>query len=72
MYSELELPLIEGYKTFDKNINLNNELYDYYKMERLALVLHLFMNIIKSDTQSTKLYLDNFCELKKKLLSYRC
>jgi fructosamine-3-kinase len=65
---ELEPPLIKGYKSFNKNIDLNNELYNYYKMERLALVLHLFMNIIKSDTQSTKLYLDNFYELKKKLL----
>ena len=65
---ELEPPFIKGYKTVNKDIDLNNELYNYYKMERQALVLHLFMNIIKSDTQSTKLYLDNFYELKKKLL----
>jgi len=62
---ELEPALIEGYG----NIDMDSALYHCYKMERLALVLHLFMNEIKSDTQSTKVYLEKFHEVKNRLFS---
>jgi len=64
---ELTPPLIEAYKR-KNDIDLNNELYNFYCLERQALVLHLFMNIIKSDTESTKLYLSRFNKLKKATL----
>jgi aminoglycoside phosphotransferase (APT) family kinase protein len=66
--NELEQPLINGYKnTYTGHIDMDNELYYYYKMERMALVLHLFMNLIKSDTKATQKYLDVFNELKHRL-----
>ena len=66
---ELAPPLIEGYINISGNdMKLDDELYYLYKMERQALVLHLFMNLIKSDVNSTQLYLGRFNELKEKLL----
>ena len=63
---ELAPPLIEGYKSvFGSDVELDSGLYYLYKMERLALVLHLFMNIIKTDKESTQHYLDSFNKLKK-------
>jgi fructosamine-3-kinase len=66
---EADLSLINGYKNIDGNIDLNSELYHYYKMERQALVLHLFMNIVKNDTNSTQRYLESFYEIKDKILN---
>jgi len=66
---ELAPPLTEGYKNISgSDIKFDDELFYLYKMERQALVLHLFMNIVKTDVKSTELYLSRFNELKKKLL----
>ena len=66
---ELTPPLIEGYKnTFSGNIDLNDELYYYYKMDRMAVVLHLFLNQVKTDAAATQKYLALFNDLKQRLL----
>ena len=65
---ELDQSLIDGYKNaYTGNIDLKDELYYFYKMERAALVLHVFMNVVKTDTETTKKYLSMFNELKKRL-----
>jgi len=67
---ELFPSVVEGYKNlFSENLHLDSDLYDYYKMERQALVLHLFMNIVKNEEELTNLYLKRFAELKTKLLA---
>jgi aminoglycoside phosphotransferase (APT) family kinase protein len=44
--------LIEGYKSVCKDINLDSELYYYYKLERLGLVLSLYMfGFLQNDTE---------------------
>ena len=70
--NEISAPLIDGYKNaYNKTIDLDGELYQYYKMERFSLVLDVFMNAVKSDTESTKYYLEKFHETKNKLLAER-
>lgn len=65
---ELEDSLPEGYQnTYRGEIDLESDWYNFYRMERTALVLDLFMNTIKNDTQSTRHYLDRFNEIKSKL-----
>jgi fructosamine-3-kinase len=66
---EIDPILINAYKeTYVENIDLNSELYHYYKMERLALVLSVFMNEVKNDVESIQLYLEKFNNTKNKLL----
>jgi fructosamine-3-kinase len=66
---EIDPILINSYKeTYVENIDLDSELYQYYKMERLALVLSVFMNEVKNDIKSTQEYLLKFNNNKKKLL----
>jgi fructosamine-3-kinase len=66
---ELEPILTDGYrKAYVENIDLESELYHYYKMERLALVLNVFMNEVKDDTESTRIYLNKFHNTKNTLL----
>ena len=64
---ELEPVVIEGYKSICREIDLDDKLYYYYKMERQALVLDVFMNEVKTDTKLTQYYLDKFNEVKNKL-----
>jgi hypothetical protein len=67
---ELNQSLLDGYmNTHDSKIDLGNELFYYYKIERMSLVLHVFMNIVRVDTESTKMYLAEFNKLKQ-LLTY--
>jgi len=66
---EFDPVLLEGYKNaYGGDIDLEDELYLYYKMERAALVLDVFMNAVKTDVKTTKYYLALFNELKGKLL----
>ena len=57
--------LIEGYKSISKDINLDSELYYFYKLERLGLVMDIHFNMINVPSQ---LYLDIFNEVKEKVL----
>lgn len=67
---ELTPSLIEGYKSvYAGDIDLDDELYNYYKMERMAAVVHLYLNQIKADAESTQKYLALFNDLKQRLLS---
>ena len=64
---ELDKTLIDGYiQAYNGSIDLDDDLYYFYKMERMALVLHVFMNIVKSDIETQK-YLKVFNELKHQL-----
>jgi fructosamine-3-kinase len=66
---ELYQTLIDGYMdTYIDKIDLESELYYYYKMERMALVLHVFMNVVQSDREATRIYLDEFNKLKQRLI----
>ena len=66
---ELAPPLLAGYKkAYGGTIDLEDDLYDYYKMERAALVLQLFINELKTEPASTSRYLALFKEVKAKLL----
>ena len=61
--------LIKGYNDVSgAKINLDDELYLFYKMERLALVLYVFMDEIKNNPKFTEYYLQRFLETKNKLL----
>jgi len=65
---ELNQAVLDGYKNaFAGNIDLDSELYYYYKMERMALVLHVFMNVVKTEPEATQKYLSVFNELKNRL-----
>lgn len=57
--------LIEGYTSVFKDINLNSELYYFYKLERLGLVLDIHFNMINVPSQ---FYLDIFNEVKERML----
>jgi hypothetical protein len=57
--------LIEGYKSVFKDINLDSELYFYYKLERLGLVLDIHFNMINAPSQ---FYLNVFNEVKEIIL----
>ena len=59
--------LIKGYKGIS-NIDTDNELYYYYKMERLGLVLDLCMNEWIKDPNEKQYYLKEFYETKAKIL----
>jgi aminoglycoside phosphotransferase (APT) family kinase protein len=66
---ELGEPLLKGYNdVLGGEINLDDELYLFYKMERLALVLYVFMEEIKNDAKLTEYYLQGFLDIKNKLL----
>jgi len=66
---ELAPPLIEGYKSaYVGSINLEDDLYYYYKMERMAVVVHLYLNIINVSAEKTQQYLEMFMQLKQRLL----
>ena len=66
---ELTLTLIEGYKSaYVGSINLEDDLYYYYKMERMALVVDLYLNV-KAGAKETQKYLEMFMQLKQRLLS---
>ena len=56
--------LIKGYKSVT-DIDLESELYYFYKLERLGLVLDIHFNMINAPSQ---LYLDIFNETKEKVL----
>ena len=67
--NELEPVLLDGYKSiYSDGLNVESDLYHCYKIERQALVTHLFLNVIKNDAQLAKFYLDKFFEVKSKLL----
>lgn len=67
---ELNSSLLEGYKNaYGDNVNLDNDIYSYYKMEKQALVLNLFANSKKKDMKSAMFYLKKFYEMKNKLLN---
>ncbi len=60
---------LKGYENIlGASLDLNQYLYYCYKFERASLVLDLFMNEIKSDTQATALYFEQFHQIKDKLL----
>jgi aminoglycoside phosphotransferase (APT) family kinase protein len=60
---------LKGYKSiYGNQVNLDDDLFYYYKMERQAALVNLFMNIIKKDEKSTERCLENFQILKFKLL----
>lgn len=59
--------LLDGYKSV-VNIDLNDELYYYYKMERNALVLNIYMNGWINDEAGKQHYLKEFNEVKSCLL----
>lgn len=64
---EIEPILIDGYKkTYGKSIDLTSNLYEYYKLERIALVLNLFINLC--DKTMTQYYLDRFLQSKARLM----
>ena len=66
---EISPVLIDGYKsTYRSGIDLNCDLYKFYKMERLALVLSVFMYEVNDDAASTRHYMKRFLEAKKELL----
>ena len=65
--NELDDILLDGYKSVYGDINIDDELFYFYKMERMALVLHVFMNVVKTETELTRMYLEIFNSLKKKL-----
>jgi fructosamine-3-kinase len=70
--NELEPDLMKGYKSVSgDSFELEGELYNLYKMERQALVTHIFLNIVKNEPQLTELYLRKFYEVKNKLLSWK-
>ena len=60
--------LIEGYKSVFQNINLDSELYYYYKMERLGLVLGLYLTVLQNDIVGKELYLNEFYATKGRVL----
>ena len=65
---ELDQPLIDGYKNaYDRSIDIGDELYYFYKMERVALVLHVFLNEVKGEPELARIYLNTFNELKERL-----
>ena len=60
---------LNGYKnTYRNEVNLDNGLFYYYKMERQAALLNLFMNIIRNDEKATERCLQSFQILKIKIL----
>ena len=64
---EIEPILIDEYKkTYGKSIDLTSNLYEYYKLERIALVLNLFINLC--DKTMTQYYLDRFLQSKARLM----
>jgi len=66
---ELYPAVLEGYKNAcHADINLDDDLYLFYKMERAALVLYVFTEEVKNDPESRQLYLKKFNELKERLL----
>ncbi|MCL2514258.1 MAG: aminoglycoside phosphotransferase family protein [Oscillospiraceae bacterium] len=62
---ELSETLIKGYKSV-ANIDLDSDLYYYYKLERLGLVVDVFINQIINEPSS--LYLKLFNEAKERVL----
>ena len=67
--NELAPALSAGYKSVHgHDPDMGGELYLCYKLERLALVLNLFMNVNKTNKQQAGFYLDKFLETKNKLL----
>jgi len=66
---ELGAAVTEGYGSVCGYVpNLSGGLYRYYFMERHALVLDVFMNIVRSDWKATEIYLRRFCEARDKLI----
>ena len=60
---------LEGYISVSRKMpDITSDLFHLYKMERLALVYDLFLNVITNDKASTELYATKFKELKKIIL----
>ena len=60
---------LAGYTSvFGETPDLDSDLFNFYKMERQALVLDVFMNAVKNDKSMTQKYLTSFTSLKNKLL----
>ena len=67
--NELEPPLLEGYKNVHgKDLDIESNLYNCFKIERQALVTDLFLNEITNDKHMTSFHLDKFYDVKRKLL----
>ena len=69
MNGYLTEPFLAGYTSvFGEMPDLDNDLFSFYKMERQALVLDVFMNAVKNDEAMKQQYLTSFLTLKNRLL----
>ena len=67
--NELEPAFLAGYQSVcSVDIETESGLYQFYKMERQALVTDVFANAVKNDKQLTTFHVEKFYELKQKLL----
>jgi aminoglycoside phosphotransferase (APT) family kinase protein len=66
---ELKPEVVEAYlSAFDGEIDLNSELYWYYKMERAALVLNVYLNEVEGHGEQARRYGVLFDEVKNRLV----
>ena len=65
----LDAELLEGYKSICSDIDITDEIYFYYKLERLGLVVDVYINEIPDDSEGRQYYLKEFNETKNVLLS---
>ena len=60
---------VNGYKSIANYFpDLNDNIYPYYKLERLALILYVYMNEVKSDIATTQHFLAKFNTAKSEIL----
>jgi hypothetical protein len=59
---------MKGYRSV-RDIDLDSELYSYYKLERLGLVLDMHFNHDQRNA-STEAYLKSFNEAKERVLRF--
>jgi len=57
-----------GYESISQKPDISSDLFYLYKMERQALVLDVFTNLVKNEAELTQKYLSVFKQIKHRLL----
>jgi aminoglycoside phosphotransferase (APT) family kinase protein len=65
----LTLDFWAGYESISNKPDIESDLFYLYKMERQALVLDVFLNVVKTEEELTRKYLAAFKQIKRRLLS---